>query len=96
MSGDFNTNSKDIVEQLFIALTNNQTGMLFCCSSSLTRVAGPNRTIFHNFLEKSNLAKIFQLLTVGVYKGECRPKQKFQLLHGHKSTFSHGGRSERI
>ena len=29
-----------------------------------------------------------QLLTVGVHEGECRPKEKFHLLHGQKSTFS--------
>ena len=45
-----------------------------------TRI-GPNRTIFFDFLEKSDLAMILHLLTVGVYEGECRPKEKFQLLH---------------
>ena len=79
---DFNTSSTDIVEQWSNAFTNNQTGMLFCRSSALTRVAGPNRTIFFDFLEKSDLAMILHFLAVGAYDGECRPKEKFLLLHG--------------
>ena len=53
-----NTNSIDVVEQWSNALTNNQTGMLFWCSSAWSRVAGPDRTIFLDFMEKNELARI--------------------------------------
>ena len=63
----------------------------FACFAefTLTRVvAGPNRTIFLNFLEQRDLAMILHLLTVGAHEGKSKPKEKFQLLHGQKSTFS--------
>ena len=51
------------------------------CFGSRSWSAGPNRTIFFDFLEKSDLAMILHLLAVGAHEGERRPKEKFQLLH---------------
>ena len=46
------------------------------CFDSRSCSAGPYRTIFFDFLEKSDPAMILHFLAVGAYEGECtcRPK----------------------